>query len=51
MLTNNDCILLLYDLETKGVKDTEKYVSKALGKQQIDLDVLKFIHINMLERI
>jgi len=46
MITNNDCILLLSDLENNGNIDAGNLIMKIAGKSNIDLDVLKFINDN-----
>ena len=46
MITNNDCILLLSELENKGNVDAGNLIMKIAGKSSIDLDVLKFINEN-----
>ena len=46
MITNNDCILLLSELENKGNVDAGNLIMKIAGKSSIDLDVLKFINDN-----
>lgn len=45
MITKTDCILLLTELETKGV-DVKDNLQKALSSPSIDIDVLKFINDN-----
>lgn len=46
MITNNDCILLLSDLESKGNEEAGNLIVKIAGKHSVDLDVLKFINDN-----
>lgn len=46
MITNNDCILLLSDLESKGNQEAGNLIIKIAGKGSVDLDVLKFINNN-----
>lgn len=43
MLTKNDCLLLLSDLETQGV-ETKPMVHKLLQSNSVDMNVLEFIH-------
>lgn len=43
MLTKNDCILLLTDLQEKGV-DTKSQLYTLMRSSDINLDVLKFIN-------
>lgn len=45
MITKTDCILLLTELETKGI-DVKDNLQKALSSPSIDIDVLKFINDN-----
>lgn len=46
MITNNDCILLLSDLEDKGISEAGDLITKIAGKSNVDLSVLKFINDN-----
>ena len=46
MITNNDCILLLSDLEDKGIAEAGELITKIAGKTNVDLNVLKFINDN-----
>lgn len=43
MITRNDCLLLLNDLEEKGI-DVSKQIEKTIKTNSIDIDVLKFIN-------
>lgn len=45
MITKNDCLLLLSDIEESGV-DTKEMTLKVLNTNSIPLDVLEFIHKN-----
>lgn len=45
MITKTDCILLLTELETKGI-DVKDNLQKAISSPSIDIDVLKFINDN-----
>ena len=45
MLTVNDELLLLYDLEKQGI-DTTEITKKALSKNKVDFEVIKFINDN-----
>lgn len=45
MLTKNDLIILLSDLEASG-KDVSKYLTKAMLTEGIDMNTLKFINDN-----
>ena len=45
MITKTDCILLLTDLQNKGL-DVEDYLHKAVESPTISIDVLKFINEN-----
>ena len=45
MITRTDCILLLTELETKGV-DVKEELQKALTTPTVSLEVLKFINDN-----
>lgn len=45
MITKTDCILLLTELETKGI-DIKDNLQKAISSPSIDIDVLKFINDN-----
>ena len=43
MITRRDCILLLSELEARGV-DTKKTLEQALMSTEVDVDVIKFIN-------
>lgn len=43
MLTKNDCLLLLGDLQNNGI-DTKSVTNKLLSSNQINNDVIEFIH-------
>ena len=45
MVTKNDCLLLLAELQDKGI-DTKPYVMKTLKSNSVDLEVLHFINKN-----
>ena len=45
MITKNDCLLLLAELQDKGI-ETKPYVTRVIKNNNIDLDVLKFINTN-----
>lgn len=45
MITKTDCILLLTELETKGI-DVKDNLQKAMSSPSIDINVLKFINDN-----
>ena len=45
MITKNDCLLLLAEIQNKGI-DTKVYINKTLKSTSIDLEVLKFINDN-----
>lgn len=45
MISKNDSILLLTDLQERGI-DVTAYLSKAITNPEIDLQVLKFINDN-----
>lgn len=45
MITKTDCILLLTDLQNKGI-DVKDYLEEAINNPTISLDVLKFINDN-----
>lgn len=45
MVTKNDCLLLLAELQDKGI-NTKPYVMKTITNNQVDLDVLHFINKN-----
>ena len=47
MLTKNDLIILLSDLEASG-KDVSKYLTKAMLTEGIDMNTLKFINDNVI---
>ena len=42
MITKNDCLLLLAELQDKGI-ETKPYVTKVIKNNNIDLDVLKLM--------
>lgn len=46
MITKNDVLTLLTEMHNKGNKEANSYFKKALIKENIDLDVLKFINDN-----
>lgn len=46
MLTKNDLVLILTDMQESGNKEAEKYLSKVFSKPEISLDILKFINDN-----
>lgn len=43
MITKNDCLLLLTELEDKGI-DTKEMTSKLFTSPGIDMEILKFIN-------
>lgn len=43
MITKRDCILLLSELQERGI-DTSLYLKKALKTNEVDIQVLKFIN-------
>lgn len=43
MITRKDCILLLSELNSRGV-DTSKYLQRCVKSQNVDLSVVKFIN-------
>ena len=45
MITKTDCILLLTDLQNKGI-DVKDYLEEAINNPTISLNVLKFINDN-----
>lgn len=45
MITKNDCLLLLSELQDKGL-ETKPYVMKVLKDNNVNLEVLKFINDN-----
>lgn len=45
MLTQNDLVLLLTEMEDKGV-DTSSYLTRVFTSKKIDLNILKFINDN-----
>lgn len=45
MITKNDCLLLLSELQDKGL-ETKPYVIKVLKDNNVNLEVLKFINDN-----
>ena len=45
MISKTDCILLLTDLEKKGI-DVKEKLNEAVNHPSISLDVLKFINNN-----
>lgn len=45
MITRNDCIILLTDLQTRGI-DTDTHLRELLGSDQLPLSVIKFINDN-----
>lgn len=46
MITKNDCLSILVELEDKGVADINKYIRQLMSAKEIPLDVLKFIATN-----
>lgn len=46
MITNVDCILLLYELEQQGNSKATKLITKIANKENVDLETLKFINDN-----
>jgi hypothetical protein len=48
MLKNTDLILLLTELEEKGVEGARQHIRGVIGKNDIPLDTLKFINSNRL---
>lgn len=45
MISKNDCVLLLTDLQERGI-DVSAYLNRTLINPEIDLQVLKFINDN-----
>lgn len=45
MITKNDCLLLLADLQSKGI-DTQEEFNRLLKSNTIPLDIIKFINDN-----
>lgn len=45
MITKNDCILLLTDLEQSGI-DSSEYIEKQLNSEHIEPDCVEFINRN-----
>lgn len=45
MISKNDCILLLADLDSRGF-DTKEQITALLGSTQLPLSVIKFINDN-----
>ena len=45
MITRNDCIILLTDLQTRGI-DTDTHLKELLSSDQLPLSVIKFINDN-----
>lgn len=45
MITKQDCLLLLSDLQSKGI-DTKDMVRKCVSSNSVDMQVLKFINDN-----
>lgn len=43
MITKNDCLLLLSEINSRGT-DTKRQIAKLFSSENIDLDVLKFIN-------
>jgi hypothetical protein len=46
MITKNDCLSILVNLEDSGVENTNVYMRKLLVSREIPLEVLKFISDN-----
>lgn len=45
MITKQDCLLLLTELQKHGI-DTTQYIKKAVSNSSVDLETLKFINDN-----
>lgn len=45
MITRNDCIILLTDLESKGI-DVKEQLDKTLKSNEVSMSVIKFINDN-----
>ena len=45
MISKNDCLILLTDLENKGL-ETQSQIKTLLSNNSVTLDVLKFINDN-----
>lgn len=48
MLKNSDLILLLTELEERGVNGASHQIRQVIGKSEISLDTLKFINDNRI---
>ena len=46
MITKNDCLSILVELEDRGVAGINKYVRQLMSSRDISLEVLKFIAAN-----
>ena len=46
MITKNDCLSILVELEDRGVAGINKYVRQLMSSKEISLEVLKFIAAN-----
>ena len=46
MITKNDCLSILVELEDRGVADINKYIRQLMSSKEIPLAVLKFIATN-----
>ena len=45
MITKNDCLILLADIENKGI-NTASYTQELIKSQTLPLSVIKFINDN-----
>ena len=45
MITKNDCLLLLYDIKSKGV-DTDEQIKALVSSPTLPIEVIKFINDN-----
>ena len=45
MITKNDCLLLLTEIESNGI-DTKRMCNKLIAHSGVDMEVLKFINDN-----
>lgn len=46
MITKNDCLSILVELEDRGAVDINKYIRQLMSSKEIPLEVLKFIAAN-----
>ena len=46
MITKNDCLSILVELEDRGAVDINKYIRQLMSSKEIPLEVLKFIATN-----